>query len=145
VICNGGNSLYCSSKFALEGFTDSLRKEMLPLGVSVSLVNPGYIYTKIAEKGLAEIKHRQVPSLIQELYGRYYNNAEQRRIKNFQSGYTTEVTSEALIDAVKAPSPKTRYWVAGSGKMHASVLAFFARVVPTYLLDQIVERSTSEQ
>ena len=48
VLANGGNSVYASSKFAVEGFTDAIRKELLPLGVSVSLINPGYIPTKVA-------------------------------------------------------------------------------------------------
>ncbi len=145
VLGNGGNSLYVSSKFALEGFTDSLRKEMLPLGVSVSLVNPGYIYTQITEKGIRQLKTQTVDPLISELYGRYYEHAEQRRIKNFQSGYTTQVTSDAIVDATTSTSPRTRYWVAGTRTLHASVLAFMARVVPTYLFDKIVEASTTGQ
>ena len=41
IIGTGSKSAYCASKFALEGFSDSLRKEVAPLGVAVSIVNPG--------------------------------------------------------------------------------------------------------
>ena len=41
IIGTGSKSAYCASKFALEGFSDSLRKELAPLGVAVSIVNPG--------------------------------------------------------------------------------------------------------
>ena len=47
LICRGGGGAYCSSKFALEGFSDSLRKEVRPLGVAVVLVNPATVLTKI--------------------------------------------------------------------------------------------------
>ncbi|KAF4632978.1 hypothetical protein G7Y89_g5147 [Cudoniella acicularis] len=42
-------SLYCASKFALEGFSESLYNEMLPLGVRVLLVEPGAFGTNFAD------------------------------------------------------------------------------------------------
>jgi short-subunit dehydrogenase len=45
-------SPYASSKFAVEGFSESLRYELLPFGIFVSLVEPGSYQTDIWEKGL---------------------------------------------------------------------------------------------
>jgi len=42
---------YCSSKFALEGYSDSLRREITPYGVKVILIEPGRISTPIWDKG----------------------------------------------------------------------------------------------
>jgi NAD(P)-dependent dehydrogenase (short-subunit alcohol dehydrogenase family) len=42
---------YCSSKFALEGYSDSLRREIAPYGVKVILIEPGRITTPIWDKG----------------------------------------------------------------------------------------------
>ena len=42
-----GFASYSASKFALEGFTDSLRREVEPFGVAVSLVEPGAIETPL--------------------------------------------------------------------------------------------------
>jgi NAD(P)-dependent dehydrogenase (short-subunit alcohol dehydrogenase family) len=40
-----GASLYCASKFAVEGFTQSLAPEVAPFGVRVTAVSPGYVRT----------------------------------------------------------------------------------------------------
>lgn len=43
-------SAYCSSKWALEGFSECLYMELKPFGVQVALVEPGSYRTKIFEK-----------------------------------------------------------------------------------------------
>ncbi|MFC4402941.1 SDR family oxidoreductase [Gracilibacillus xinjiangensis] len=50
-----GLSAYCSSKFALEGFSESLRLELLQENIFVSLIEPGSYQTKIWEKSLSSI------------------------------------------------------------------------------------------
>ena len=45
-------SAYAASKFALKGLSDALRLELLPVGVSVSLLEIGNVETPIWEKGL---------------------------------------------------------------------------------------------
>lgn len=47
-----GYGPYAASKFALEGFSESLRLEMLPYRVYVSLIEPGAYKTAIWSKGL---------------------------------------------------------------------------------------------
>ncbi|MCR6098747.1 SDR family oxidoreductase [Salipaludibacillus agaradhaerens] len=51
-----GLSPYCSSKFALEGLSESLRLELLPDNIYVSLVEPGSYKTRIWKKSLAHIE-----------------------------------------------------------------------------------------
>eukprot|EP00913_Durusdinium_trenchii_P032809 g30714.t1 len=45
-----GSSTYSGSKAALEMITDSLRLELAPWKISVSVVQPGYVQTALAEK-----------------------------------------------------------------------------------------------
>jgi NAD(P)-dependent dehydrogenase (short-subunit alcohol dehydrogenase family) len=42
---------YCASKYAVEGFAESLRWEMRPFGVSVSLVEPGRYPSRLTHNG----------------------------------------------------------------------------------------------
>jgi NAD(P)-dependent dehydrogenase (short-subunit alcohol dehydrogenase family) len=50
-----GYAPYAASKFAVEGFSESLRHELAPLGINVVLVEPGAYRTPIWNKGLANI------------------------------------------------------------------------------------------
>lgn len=43
------SSLYTSSKFALEGYTESLRYELKPLGIDVAIIEPGGFGTSFME------------------------------------------------------------------------------------------------
>jgi short-subunit dehydrogenase len=42
-----GNSAYCMSKFAIRSLAEALYSELAPYGVSVTLINPGFIDTAI--------------------------------------------------------------------------------------------------
>lgn len=54
---------YVSSKFAMEGFSESLRYELKPLGIDVILIEPGSYQTNIWSKGkkISPV-HRETPS-----------------------------------------------------------------------------------
>lgn len=46
-----GWGVYCSTKFAVAGLTESLHADLAPLGVKVTLVYPGYFRTKFLDAG----------------------------------------------------------------------------------------------
>ena len=43
---HAGSAYYCASKFAVEGFTESLRAEVKPLGIGAIAVEPGFFKTE---------------------------------------------------------------------------------------------------
>ncbi len=60
-------------------------------------------------------------------------------------GATTEVTTAAITHAAFDARPDARYYVAHFGPLPAPFIAVFARVVPTYLQDFIIEAMTTKQ
>jgi short-subunit dehydrogenase len=48
LLAPAGQTAYCTSKFAVRGFTESLRGELAPAGVGVTCVHPGGVRTGIA-------------------------------------------------------------------------------------------------
>jgi NAD(P)-dependent dehydrogenase (short-subunit alcohol dehydrogenase family) len=42
---SAGWGIYCSTKFAMEGFSEALANELKPLGIWVTIVEPGYFRT----------------------------------------------------------------------------------------------------
>lgn len=53
-----GYAPYAASKFAVEGFSESLRHELAPFGIRVVLIEPGAYRTDIWSKGLSDIASR---------------------------------------------------------------------------------------
>lgn len=54
-----GFGVYCSTKFAVEGLSEALHTELAPLGIHVTVVEPGYFRTDFLDSSsLAETKNR---------------------------------------------------------------------------------------
>lgn len=66
------SSLYCSSKFAVEGWSESLSMELEPLGIQVTVVTPGMLRTKFLSKESAryiQVKHQEYQGAADGLRG----------------------------------------------------------------------------
>jgi NAD(P)-dependent dehydrogenase (short-subunit alcohol dehydrogenase family) len=95
-----GSGYYAASKAALEGMSGSLRKELAPLGITVTAVEPGAFRTDFAGRSL-----NQSATVI----GDYAGTAGKRR-KEHDTGHGTQEgdpakAAQALITAVESSEP----------------------------------------
>jgi short-subunit dehydrogenase len=56
---------YCATKFFVRGFSDSLRAELAPLGISVTQLCPGPVKTPFLEIASTERAQMRNPSLVE--------------------------------------------------------------------------------
>jgi NAD(P)-dependent dehydrogenase (short-subunit alcohol dehydrogenase family) len=127
---------YAASKFAMEGLTDSLRRELRPWGIPVSIVEPGRVSTPIWKKSLAladELAH-ELPRRVLELYGPVIEKEQKTAIKAARGGIPAEKVAQAVAHALMAKRPRTRYLVGPEARLGALA----ARILPDALLDRIL-------
>jgi NAD(P)-dependent dehydrogenase (short-subunit alcohol dehydrogenase family) len=100
---NGG---YAASKCALEGWADSLRREVAPLGVKVAMIEAGYIASDLEKKQHpASDDDEQVYRL--EAGVRAAMAGSSAKLAN-RAGASPRRVSEAMVAAVSAENPKPR-------------------------------------
>jgi len=126
-------SIYAGTKFAVEAISDSLRRELGPQGVSVSLLEPAYVKTPILDKSL----EYETPS--EEIIERYNLKAKVEKSKKlFAWASPTTVTTDAIFNALTDASPKTRYVVANVGGIPASFITFLLWLFPDRVIDLFI-------
>jgi NAD(P)-dependent dehydrogenase (short-subunit alcohol dehydrogenase family) len=127
---------YSASKFALEAITDSLRLELMPWGITVSIIEPGAVKTPIWEKSrvAAGKRARNFPAEAFELYGPMIDAFRSETEKAAGAGVEPDVVARAVEHALTAKKPKTRYLVG----RNAHLQAFLKKVLPGPLFDRLI-------
>jgi NAD(P)-dependent dehydrogenase (short-subunit alcohol dehydrogenase family) len=99
-----GGSVYVSTKFAVEGLSESMSYELEPFGIKVILIEPGFIKTNFQQ---AMIRSQDPNSP--------YSQMMQKRaaVSNqfFQSGSAPELVAKVVLTAINNPNPNLRYLV----------------------------------
>jgi NAD(P)-dependent dehydrogenase (short-subunit alcohol dehydrogenase family) len=129
---------YHASKFAIEAVGDSLRQELRPWGIAVSIVEPGSIDTPIWERGERNadaVEARADPSQ-QALYGQALAGFRQAVKELAARGIAPDKVARAIAHALEARRPRTRYLVGIDAKAQARLKP----LIPTRVLDRIVAR-----
>ncbi len=123
---------YCASKFALEGYADSLRREVCRLGVSVVLVQPGRIATPIWDKGEEQLDRPDMGSPLVPLARRVGRYAIDRGKK---TGIAPVEVARVVHRALIARRPRARYLVARERWEYRLI-----RLLPARAVDWMVAR-----
>ncbi|KJK12629.1 short-chain dehydrogenase [Terrabacter sp. 28] len=125
---------YHATKFAVEGFSDSLRLELAPFGIDVVLIQPGPIVSEW--DGIAR------ESMLAWSRGTDYEKAAMRMAASYERTYdprrisSPDAVAEKVLVALEAANPAARY-PAGRG---ARTILAARRLLPDRLMDVVLKR-----
>jgi NAD(P)-dependent dehydrogenase (short-subunit alcohol dehydrogenase family) len=100
-----GGSAYVSTKFAVEGLSESMAYELEPFGIKVVLVEPGFIKTTIGNNMVTAKKSQDANSPYSQLTENMVSFIEH----GSETGSPPDVVAKAVLKAVTSENPNLRY------------------------------------
>jgi NADP-dependent 3-hydroxy acid dehydrogenase YdfG len=128
---------YQSSKFAVEGLSDTLRMDVKRFGIDVVIIEPAAIeseWASIARDNLLKVSSDP-----------YLDAAKKRAAamrKSYKNASDPIVIAKVIKEAITAKSPRTRY-VAGKGAGKGKMLLLMRSILPDKQLDWIIKKMVS--
>ncbi len=122
---------YSASKFALEGLSESLRRELLLFGIDVIIVAPGTVATPIWDKAEA----LDVALFADTPYARALERLKFLMIANGKQGLPPERIGETVMTALTVSNPKTRYTATP-----APIRNLIENTLPKRVVDRMIAR-----
>lgn len=129
---------YSASKHALEALTDALRLELYPWGIEVSIIEPGAIATPIWDKSM-QISldvESEMPADGRHLYEAAARSVREAVGQAAARAIPADAVVKAVLHALTAKRPRTRYLVGRDAKLRAVML----RWLPDRLQDWILKK-----
>jgi hypothetical protein len=120
---------YNASKFAVEGLSESLRRELIPFGIDVIVIGPGAVATAIWAKS----EEIDVTPYLNTPFGPPLERLRELARVEAKRGLPPERIGEAVRHALTAARPKVRYAVSPQ-----PVLDFMLRTLPKRLVDRLI-------
>jgi NAD(P)-dependent dehydrogenase (short-subunit alcohol dehydrogenase family) len=96
---------YAASKFGLEGYSDSLRRELTLFGIKVILIEPGAVITPIWDKAEGVVV-QQFPNTP---YDRPLRLFAEQAMKEAKTGFPPEKLGELIWRVLTTSRPRARY------------------------------------
>jgi NAD(P)-dependent dehydrogenase (short-subunit alcohol dehydrogenase family) len=132
---------YSASKFALEALTDALRLELRPFGIQVSIIEPGAIATPIWQKSLktAVDVEAGVSEEAKRLYGETARRVREAVDQAERRAIPVDVVVQAVLHALTATRPKTRYLVGTDAKLRAAMVKWLPDRAQDWILTKVLK------
>ena len=128
-------SSYAASKFALEGWTETLRYEMNATGIQVVLVEPGSFETDIWTRNAKLTAGLQNPTAENAPRVKRWRNQLQQSAKHRGN---PQIVANLIARVLDTPRPRLRYSV---GK-HARITLMLQRLLPPGVFERIIVKSS---
>jgi NAD(P)-dependent dehydrogenase (short-subunit alcohol dehydrogenase family) len=114
-------SPYNTSKFAVEALGESLRQEVAPWSIDVTVIEPGSIDTPIWEKGAQTIDEQmsKLSPAAKRLYGKQLRRMDEVLSETAGRGIPPEKVAKAIHTAIRSDNPRHRYLVGRDAKIAA--------------------------
>ncbi|KZK87902.1 putative oxidoreductase SadH [Pseudovibrio sp. W64] len=135
---------YNATKFALEGYTDTLRLELHGSGIQVSLIEPGPIQSEFS-KTAVKMFYEEIGEDTKN--ASHFRESYNRRLSMLAKGGTTkfklppDAVVQKLTHAIEAPKAKARYYVT----VPTHIMGTLRRILPTSMIDMILRRSAKSE
>ena len=123
-------SMYAASKFAIEGYSESLRMELLNTGVKVTLINPGDFKSDFTQN-----RSKVTFPLKNEALEKEYTSAVAAMEKDESVGSDPVLIGKTLCKIVDSAKPKQRYLV---GKFDQTIVPVLKSILPGGLFNKLM-------
>jgi len=124
---------YAASKHGLEGFSESLRRELMLYGIDVIIVGPGSIATPIWDKA----EEADISLYANTDYAESAQRLQKYMIEDGRKGYPPEKVGEVVWQALTTPKPRVRYSVVPG----SSIRRVIQMLLPKRVVDNIIARN----
>lgn len=121
---------YSSSKFAIEGFADSLRRELNPFGISTVLIEPAAVATPIwtnaknADRSYVSATYMESADIFMEKF-----------VDSGSRGMPVEKAAEKIVRIMFSAKPKPRYLITGTG-----INSLLQIMIPDRTMDRLLKK-----
>jgi short-subunit dehydrogenase len=124
-------SAYSASKFALEGYSEALRLELLPFNIYVTLIEPGGARTESLDRS-----QQRAAQLLPAYNDGAGKTMARLRADQERSGVAPEQVAQAIAAIVAQPQPPLRKLVGSQ----AQSIATLKRLMPQRIYEALVSR-----
>ena len=124
---------YAASKHGLEGFSETLRRELMLYGIDVIIIGPGSVATPIWDKA----EQADVSLYAATDYVESARRAQKFMIQTGRRGLPAERVGEVVHQALTSPRPKVRYAIVRENALRRVLIS----LLPKRVIDTVIARN----